>query len=163
MKKFTGYASAPNASIHGDSYRQQLYEHSPVGITENEEMKILWDFTIQTDHELNYRRPDITVHDNNNRVLIMRYLATTTLKAKRVREREERERQTGKISRLKKNVIVRVCVITSSETQGQTVGARESLNGWKNKARRKEKNGEKGPWGQCLTRPVLNGRRRSGI
>ena len=27
--------------------------------------------------------------------------------------------------------------------------------------RRKEKNGEKSPWGQCLTRPVTNGRRRS--
>ena len=41
------------------------------------------------------------------------------------------------------------------------MGARESLNGRKNKARRKEKNGEKSPWGQCLTRPVPNGRRRS--
>ena len=27
-------------------------------------------------------------------------------------------------------------------------------------ARRKVKNGEKSPWGQCLTRPVPNGRRR---
>lgn len=67
-----------------------MYEHSPVGITENEEMKILWDFTIQTDHELNHRKPDITVHDNNNRVLIMRYLATTTLKAKTEREKQEK-------------------------------------------------------------------------
>ena len=30
-------------------------------------------------------------------------------------------------------------------------------------ARRKVKNGEKSPWGQCLTRPVPNGRRRSGL
>ena len=30
-------------------------------------------------------------------------------------------------------------------------------------ARRKEKNGEKSPWGQCLTRPVPNCRRRSGF
>ena len=52
---------------------------------------------------------------------------------------------------------------SSSETQGQIVGARESLNGRKNMARRKEKNGEKSPWGQCLTRPVPNGRRRSGF
>ena len=90
-EKYTaGYASAPNASIHGDRYRQQVYEHSPAGITENEEMKILWDFTIQTDHEMNHRRPDITVHDNNNRVLIIRYLATTTLKAKREREKQEK-------------------------------------------------------------------------
>ena len=47
----------------------------------------------------------------------------------------------------------------SSETQGQIVGARESLNGRKNMARRKVKNGEKSPWEQCLTRPVPNGRR----
>ena len=45
----------------------------------------------------------------------------------------------------------------SSETQGQIVGARESLNGRKNMARRKVKNGDKSPWGQCLTRPVPNG------
>ena len=52
---------------------------------------------------------------------------------------------------------------TSSETQGQIVRARESLNGMKNMARRKVKNGEKSPWGQCLIRPVPNGRRRSGF
>ena len=34
------------------------------------------------------------------------------------------------------------------------MGTRESLNGRKNMARRKVKNGEKSPWGQCLTRPV---------
>ena len=48
--------------------------------------------------------------------------------------------------------------------RGQIVGARESLNGRKNKARRKVKNGEKtqkSPWGQWLRRPVPNGRRRS--
>ena len=51
----------------------------------------------------------------------------------------------------------------SSETQGQIVGARESLNGRENMARRKVKNGEKSPWGQCLTRLVPNGRCRSGF
>ena len=40
---------------------------------------------------------------------------------------------------------------SSSETQGQIVGARESLNGQKNMAQRKVKNGEMRPWGQCLT------------
>ena len=30
-------------------------------------------------------------------------------------------------------------------------------------ARRKVKNGEKSPWGQCVTRPVPNGRRCSGF
>ena len=32
-----------------------------------------------------------------------------------------------------------------------------------NMARRKVKNGEKSPWGQCLTRPVPNGRRHSAF
>ena len=35
----------------------------------------------------------------------------------------------------------------SSETQGQIVGARESLNGRENMAQRKLKNSEKSPWG----------------
>ena len=51
----------------------------------------------------------------------------------------------------------------SSETQGQIVGAWESLNGRENMARRKVKNGEKTPCGQCLTKPVSNGRRRSAF
>ena len=63
---------------------------------------------------------------------------------------------------LDKMVTLRHCR-TSSETQGQIVpGARESLiNGQKNMARRKVKNSEKSPWGQCFTGPVPNGRRRS--
>ena len=51
----------------------------------------------------------------------------------------------------------------SSETQGQIVGARESLNRRKIWRKRQVKNGQKSPWGQCLTRPVPNGRRRSGF
>ena len=56
---------------------------------------------------------------------------------------------------------VKSCVFASSVTQGQIVGARERLNGRKNMARRKVKKGEKSPWGQCLTRHVPNGLRRS--
>ena len=51
----------------------------------------------------------------------------------------------------------------SSETQGQIMEARENLNGWENMAQRKVKNGEKSPWGQCLTRPVPNDRRHFGF
>ena len=45
----------------------------------------------------------------------------------------------------------RVCPEPSSETQGQIVGTRESLNGRKNMTRRKVKNGEKSPWCQKNT------------
>ena len=53
--------------------------------------------------------------------------------------------------------------ILGDPCQRQIVGARESLNGRENMARRKEKNGEKSPWGQCVTRPVPNCRGRSGF
>ena len=52
---------------------------------------------------------------------------------------------------------------SSSETQGQIVVARESLNGWEKMARRKVKNGEESAWGQSFTRPVPNGRGRYGF
>ena len=38
--------------------------------------------------------------------------------------------------------VIATLIMTSSETQGQIVGARESLNGRENMARRKVKNGE---------------------
>ena len=50
---------------------------------------------------------------------------------------------------------------TSSETQGQIKGVRESLNGRKNVARRKVKNVEKSPWGQCLTMSYQTSSKRS--
>ena len=57
--------------------------------------------------------------------------------------------------------LCRVVFFPSSETQGQIVEARESLRGRKSMARRKVKNGEKSPWGQCLTRPMSYSSRRS--
>ena len=37
------------------------YQHSPEPVAENEEVKILWDFMIQTDRVIEHRRPDIVV------------------------------------------------------------------------------------------------------
>ena len=37
------------------------YQHSPESVAENEEVKILWDFMIQTDRVIEHRRPDIVV------------------------------------------------------------------------------------------------------
>ena len=53
---------------------------------------------------------------------------------------------------------------TSSETQGQLVGAGKSLKtGEKKFGRRKVKNEEKSPWGQCFNGPVPNGHASSGF
>ena len=39
------------------------YEHEPVRVLENEDYKILWDFSIQTDHVIEAWRPDLVVVD----------------------------------------------------------------------------------------------------
>ena len=52
-------------------------------------------------------------------------------------------------------------LIILGDAGADILGARESINGRKNMARRKVKKDEKSPWGQCITRPVPNGRRRS--
>ena len=39
------------------------YEHEPESVVENENFKILWDFTIKCNHMIEARRPDIAVVD----------------------------------------------------------------------------------------------------
>ena len=38
-----------------------MYEHEPETVLENEDYKILWDFSIQTDHVIEAQRPDLIV------------------------------------------------------------------------------------------------------
>ena len=49
---------------HGVECSDKLYEHSPKSVEENEKVKLLWDFTIQTDSEVYHRRPDIAIQKN---------------------------------------------------------------------------------------------------
>ncbi|XP_066912330.1 uncharacterized protein [Clytia hemisphaerica] len=41
--------------------RTPWYEHQPHPVEENESTKILWDFSIQTDHQIDHNKPDIVV------------------------------------------------------------------------------------------------------
>ena len=43
------------------------YEHEPERVLENEDYKILWDFSIQTDHVIEARRPDLVVVDKKEK------------------------------------------------------------------------------------------------
>ena len=43
------------------------YEHEPESILENKDHKILWDFSIQTDHVIEARRQDLVVVDKKER------------------------------------------------------------------------------------------------
>ena len=43
------------------------YEHEPESVLENEDYKILWDFSFQTDHVIKARRPGLVLVDKNER------------------------------------------------------------------------------------------------
>ena len=43
------------------------YNHKPASVVENDRIKILWDFNIQTDHVIQHRRPDIVVLYKNGK------------------------------------------------------------------------------------------------
>ena len=43
------------------------YEHEPESVSKNEDYKILWDISIQTDHVIEARRPDLVVVDKKER------------------------------------------------------------------------------------------------
>lgn len=46
--------------MYDHPYSSKWYEHRPEGVTENNEVKLLWDFPTQTGHEIHHRRPNIT-------------------------------------------------------------------------------------------------------
>ena len=51
------------------------YEHEPKSVLENEEYKILWDFSIQTDHVIEARKPNLVVVDKKERSCKIIYFA----------------------------------------------------------------------------------------
>ena len=44
----------------------KFYDHVPEKVSENDLVKILWDFNIQTDKKLEHNKQDITLHDKKN-------------------------------------------------------------------------------------------------
>ena len=55
----------------GFQQQEKWYEHVPERVLENDGVKILWDFSIQTDHEIEYNKPDIIVHNKMKRECII--------------------------------------------------------------------------------------------
>ena len=44
------------------------YQHQPRAVEENEKVKILWNFSVQTDHAIQHNKPDIIVIDKRTKV-----------------------------------------------------------------------------------------------
>lgn len=50
---------------------QQWWKHKPADVTENNEVKILWDFSIRTDEKIQANKPDLVVVDKGNKTLLI--------------------------------------------------------------------------------------------
>ena len=51
----------------GFDVNEKWYKHEPEKVVENDSWKILWDFTIQTDHAIEARKPDmVIIHKTKN-------------------------------------------------------------------------------------------------
>ena len=56
---------------YGFECGQNWYQHVPVPVLENEEIKLLWDFTIQVDREIANYRPDIVIFNKVKRYCLI--------------------------------------------------------------------------------------------
>ena len=65
------------------------YEHEPVSDLENRDYKILWDFSIQTDHVIEAQRPDLVVVDKKRRTC--KIIDFAVRGDSRIEEKEEEE------------------------------------------------------------------------
>ena len=45
-------------------HTNKLYMHNPASVLENDTHKLLWDFSIHTDHLILAKRPDLTIINN---------------------------------------------------------------------------------------------------
>ena len=51
------------SKVYGLTHAEKWYDHVPEAVIESNEVKLLWDFNIQTDKVIEHRRPDIVVVD----------------------------------------------------------------------------------------------------
>ena len=58
--------------IIGVNVSEKWYNHEPESVVENDTCKVLWDFTIQTDHVIEARRPDLILikKEENNCIIV---------------------------------------------------------------------------------------------
>ena len=53
----------PICNEYGIPVEDQYWKHMPLAVTETDQVKILWDMEIRTDHHIQCRRPDIVITD----------------------------------------------------------------------------------------------------
>ena len=65
MANEPGNKNTPVKKTHNNNYSSsKWFEHQPDSVIETEQVKILWDFTIQTDKTIQDMRPDLVIVNN---------------------------------------------------------------------------------------------------
>ena len=54
------------SKVYGFKVKDKWYEHEPEAVIVNDDYRVLWDFSIETDHTIEARRPDMIVEDRKN-------------------------------------------------------------------------------------------------
>ena len=52
---------------YGFEQSERWYDQVPDSVLGNEDYKMLWDFSVRTDHEIEARRPDLLIIDKNEK------------------------------------------------------------------------------------------------
>ena len=92
------------------------YSHEPQGVSENGEVKVLWNLMIQCDHMIECRRPDIVVVDKIRRQCMVIDIAVpgdsrvAKKEEEKIEKYEELRQEIMKIWKMKKVVVVPVVV-----------------------------------------------------
>ena len=71
----------------GFERKERWYEHVPESVLENEDYKLLWDFSVRTDHEIGARRPDLVIIDKRDKSC--QIIDVAIPEDNRVREKED--------------------------------------------------------------------------
>ena len=93
---------------YGIECSDKWYKHSPKNVEENEEVKLLWDFTIQTDREIHYRRPDIVIQKKEAKETIivdMSVLGDSNVLQKETEKYQDLAREIKRIWKLRIKVV----------------------------------------------------------
>ncbi|XP_077975551.1 uncharacterized protein LOC144431372 [Styela clava] len=97
--------------LYGLNRENNWYDHTPEKSQNNDNVTILWDFNIQTDHVITHRRPDIVVINSSENTCLIIDIAVPAdhrilLKEKeKIEKYQDLRREMGKIWNVKTRII----------------------------------------------------------
>ena len=114
---------------YGFDAAEKWYDHQPNPVIENEKTKILWDFAIQTDHQIEHNKPDIVLIKKDEKECLVIDVACpfdSRIKLKegeKIERYQDLKRETKKLWKMKKASVIPVVI-------GALGTISKNFNGW---------------------------------